>query len=142
MTGKGPVARWLEKKYIQWINEQGEMRTQEEFANFLGVDRVTFNRHYNGTIKRMELSTALKYAKKLNDYEILDILGYERPNEEKLLEGFPPEFKTAFSAALNEARSELVKRGITEGTEEARSIINTAFERYGLNLTFIEPQST
>lgn len=140
MKDKGPVARWLEKKYIQWINEQGEVKNQEEFANYLGIDRVTFNRHYNGTVKRMELSTALKYAKKLNDFEILDILGYERPSEDDLLSGFPPDIREALSASLSEARSELVRRGMTEGSAEALSIINTAFAKHGLKINFIEPQ--
>lgn len=138
MESKGPVARWLEKKYVQWINDQGVVRSQKEFAEFLGLDRVTFNRYYNGSRERMDYKNALQISSRLGDFELLDILGYERPSADSLLEGYPPEFRKQFSAALGEARSELVSRGITEGTDEAREIINMAFRRHGLQLTFIE----
>ena len=57
-----------------------------------------------------------------------------RSTDKDLLSGLPEDLRSLISTALNEARSELVKRGITTGGQEAAEIVSTAFARHGLSL--------
>jgi len=136
------IAQWLMKKYIEWITQEGSVQSQKAFADYLGIDRVVFNRYINGKRKDINYRNAMQIARRVGDYEILDILGYERPSDDDLLKDFPDELRESIVSALNDARSELVSKEITEGTSEAREIIITAFAKHGLSINVIEKESS
>jgi hypothetical protein len=79
MDGKGELANWLEKKYIQWLTQVGR-RTQGEFADYLGLEKTTFNQYLNGKRTKIDYLLAFQIASKLGDYSIMEILGYEMPS--------------------------------------------------------------
>lgn len=70
---------WLIGKFFIWQQKQGEIKTQGEFAEWLGVSRGTLS---NWTTKGFEASgkNLDKIATKLGA-EIYDILGKPRPDE-------------------------------------------------------------
>ena len=76
---KSSLSEWLQKKYIDWMAEQGEIKTQHEFADFLGIDKVSLNRYFNGKIKTPDAETITKISEKLGP-EIYDVLGLVRPD--------------------------------------------------------------
>jgi hypothetical protein len=81
----------LEKKYLDWMHAAGERRDQKEFAAWLDVDYVTFNRHLNGTrIPRPDDPIIHHYASKLGP-EIYLSLGL-----------LPPELKNALQEGIEE----------------------------------------
>lgn len=136
MTPDQSVQAYLQRHYMEWINAHGRVRPLGEFAEYIGMKRSRFGNYYNGLRERMDYQTALQISQQLGDFELLDILGYERPSAEDLLAEFPPEWQDRLLAAINEYRSALVSRGIDKDSPEAEEIIKAAFERQGLNPTF------
>jgi transcriptional regulator with XRE-family HTH domain len=80
MTSKGVVGEWLEHQFLDWQRKEGERRTVEEFATWLGVSRGTFNKWLNGDRKPDGESIAI-LAEKLG-VEIYDVLDVPRPDPE------------------------------------------------------------
>lgn len=72
-------SNWLQKKYIEWMAAEGEIRTQKDFADFLKIDKVTLSRYINAKRKNPDLKTVKKFADKLGP-EVYDILGLARPD--------------------------------------------------------------
>jgi len=105
---KTPVSRFLERVYLKWINSIGEVRTQKEFSQFLGVEYSKFNRYYNGHRSDMDYVTALKICRAVKDYELMEILGFEIP-EEDLIAVLPTDRAASLRAALTEIRERLAK---------------------------------
>ena len=73
------LARWLEMKYIAWLGQEKEIKTQREFAEYLGVDPVRLNHYLNGRRKLSDPDTIDTFAQKLGP-EIYDVLGLARPD--------------------------------------------------------------
>jgi transcriptional regulator with XRE-family HTH domain len=73
------LSDWLTKQYIDWMDEQGEIKTQTEFAEWIGIDKVTLSRYIGGRRKNPDKETIKKIADKLGP-EIYDTLGLARPD--------------------------------------------------------------
>ena len=130
MKDKGIVGLWLEKKYIEWINEVGEVKPQVDFAIHLGLKKETFNRYYNGE-RKPSYKQAIQICQVLKDFTLMDILGYTRPAVSGLVIDFPPEVALVIEKSLKEAKSELLKKGRTTfEREEIISIITAAFAKF------------
>lgn len=68
-----PLAAWLQRQYALWLLQQGQFRTQAEFANYLGIHHVQFNKYFNGA--RLPRGSAVaRIAARLGP-EIYTILG-------------------------------------------------------------------
>lgn len=72
------LPEYLTRKYLGWQTEEGERKTLEEFANYLGVNRSLLSFWMNGTRVPNE-DNADKMAEILGN-EIYDVLGMPRPN--------------------------------------------------------------
>lgn len=131
----GELSTWLERKYLEWQLENGR-DSVAAFARHLGVQPSLISMLMTGERKSTSRKTALRIAQRLGDFEILDILGYARPEPEELLAGFPAEIADPLLAAIAEARAELDARGITTGGDAAEEIVRAAFERHGVSVTF------
>lgn len=74
-------SKWLKGKFLNWQVEQGESRTQAQFAAYLGIPATSFSNWVNtGSKPRSEYIGVL--ASKLGP-EIYDILGMGRPAQEE-----------------------------------------------------------
>jgi transcriptional regulator with XRE-family HTH domain len=71
---------WLLDKFHEWEKEEGERKSEAKFAVYLGVGKEALNHWLNGR-NNPNYKSALKIAQALNDYEILEILGYELPEQ-------------------------------------------------------------
>jgi transcriptional regulator with XRE-family HTH domain len=69
---------FLEKRYLEWQNEQGKRKTLEEFAGYIGVSRPLLNMWMNGN--RQPGVESLRLLSNIFGLEVYDLLGYERPN--------------------------------------------------------------
>ena len=75
---KSELAKWLEKQYINWMSEMGEVQSQADFARWLGINVVTLNRYMNDKRKNVDREIVDQIAIKLGP-EIYNILGMVRP---------------------------------------------------------------
>jgi hypothetical protein len=132
---KGELASWLEKKFLDWQMINGRASIVE-FAKYLGVSNEYAYQLINGHRAGVSREVALRFAQLLQDFEIFDILGYARPEPQDLLRDFPPDLRDPILAALSEAKSELVSKGITTDGPAAQEILSIAFKRHGVNFTF------
>lgn len=79
MKNKSEFANWLEKQFINWMRERGEVTTQREFAEYLGLDQVQLSHYINERRKKPDKKSLIKLADKLGP-EVYDVLGLARPD--------------------------------------------------------------
>ena len=79
MKSKSEFANWLEGQFINWMQERGEVTTQREFAEFLGLDQVQLSHYMNERRKKPDKVSLEKIAARLGP-EIYDVLGLARPD--------------------------------------------------------------
>lgn len=70
--------RFLESKFLEWQNNQGERRTVAEFANWIGVKQSTLSMWWNSGVSPSGESVRL-LSEKLG-LEVYDVLNIPRPN--------------------------------------------------------------
>jgi transcriptional regulator with XRE-family HTH domain len=78
---KPPFAKWLEKKYIAWLQDRGSIATQKEFAEYLYLDPMTLSHYINGRRKMPDKYSLAKIAERLGP-EVYDVLGLARPDKD------------------------------------------------------------
>jgi len=123
------VGKWLEQKFLEWQVQQGKRSSLDEFAEYLGYTRAYISMILNGSRKNLSMESANQLGKRLNDYSILDILGYARPFSS--LDFLPPELRSDFESAWLEISNEVKTRNIDAGSEEAERIAINILERHG-----------
>jgi hypothetical protein len=104
MPNKNSFARWLDIRFVDWMREQGGSKKQVDFAEWLGVDPVTLNRHLSGARKPDQDDPIIQvYAQKLGP-EVYDVLRFRRPDPQldKLIE--------AYDKATDEQREEIIRQ--------------------------------
>lgn len=79
MNSKSEFANWLEVQFINWMRERGQVTTQREFAEYLGLDQVQLSHYINERRKKPDKVSLEKIASKLGP-EIYDVLGLARPD--------------------------------------------------------------
>lgn len=73
---RGPLGDFLQRKYLEWINSCGEVRSQREYADYLGLKPMTFSQYLNGKRKKIDDPNIVNMlAEKLGD-ELYEVLGY------------------------------------------------------------------
>lgn len=128
------LSEWFEKQYLQWQLKYGRA-TIEEFSQFLGISRPYLSFLLNGERTNLSMEKALDIAEKLNDYEILSILGYSLP-EGIADSSLPPALKESFDAAVDEIERTYKTRGITDlSSPEALQIAKKILEDHGWTVT-------
>lgn len=79
---KSKFADWLLTKYFDWQKKMDGVKSQTEFANYLGISRIQINRYLNG-VNLPNDETIKLLAEKLGD-DVYDSLGLVRPTDEEL----------------------------------------------------------
>lgn len=96
------LSKLLQDGYLKWLNDRGSYATQADFAIELGINPVTFNRHYNGRTTPSQGDPVVeKYAAHFGDL-IYDVLGLARQSDQFLA------FKDRFDQTPQENREELL----------------------------------
>lgn len=76
MTVKFP--EYIEKKYLEWQNQEGKRKSIEEFAMYLGVSQPALSHWMSGN-RTPSVSTIQLLADIFGD-EVYDVLDLPRPN--------------------------------------------------------------
>jgi len=128
------LAHWLERKYLEWQLEFGRGRI-EEFAEYLEISQPYLSLLMSGKRKMIGMKKAFKIAEKTDDYTILDILGYSRPEPKPLpYSSLPPEFVELLKQIDSEILNTLRDRGIEENSPEAEAVAREILEKHGARL--------
>lgn len=71
-------SQWLEKRYIDWLHETGERRTQRQFAAWLGITPALLSHYLRGTRRPMGVFLDA-IAERLGD-DAYDLAEVKRPD--------------------------------------------------------------
>lgn len=128
---KNPLAEYFEKNFLTWQLEHGRS-TVEAFAQFLGVSKGYMSGLMNG--KKTQVSPALAFviASRLDDYEILDILGYARPDGIFIPSSLPSDLRERLRLALDEISSTIRQKSLDPESDEAIALVSETFAKYDL----------
>lgn len=130
-----PTAKYMQRIFLAWLNNVGKARSQKEFADYLGLEKIRFNRYYNGARTEIDYPTAIHICQKAesfgaeNPFELLTILGYPKPTKFDL-SSLPPEDASSLEGALIELTSRIHELGEVSETEY-KTLRDTTFEKYG-----------
>ena len=105
-TGSNEVGKWLEQKFLEWQAAEGERKNLDQFATHLGTSRPFVSMVMGGKRAPSE-SVAQRWGRILGDFEICDLLGYERPDPtllalEEKLKGLSPDQQGELLDAVDE----------------------------------------
>jgi len=140
MYVKSPLSEWFEKAFIRYQYEIGERASLDKFAALLGISRGYLSQLMNGDKKGMGRNTAIVICQKLNDFSLLDILGYARPQPEEIpipFSSLPPELQSLLRSALLEIEQTLRTRSIQPDSPEGLEISISVMKKYGFNFNSI-----
>jgi len=118
IVDKGRVAAYFERNYLKYQMDNGRI-SLTKFAEIFRFSRGFLSQLMEGRRTSMTYHTALFVAVTLNDYEIMDILGYERPGSFSL----PPETPAGIRSAFAVAIERILQSGLTFNSDEALTIL-------------------
>lgn len=125
------LGKWFERKYLEYQLQHGLM-TLKDFAELLDISRSYLSLILSGERSEISEHVALNIAEVLDDYSLLNILGYKRPPATKL----PPGLKASLDAAVDEISRKYTELGITDfSSDEALEIATTILESHGFKHT-------
>lgn len=136
-VNKGRLANYFEKGYLKYQLTHGRM-SQAKFAGVLNFSKGYLNQLLEGKRTSMTFHAALYVADVLEDDEILEILGYSRPDNSPrkiTLDQLSPYLKDRLSRSLEEIQEAISSSGIKPESDEGDTIARSIFEKHGLYVT-------
>ncbi len=116
------LSEWLNLKFLEWEREQGKRKTLVQFAEYLGVSRISLDGWMKNKYQPKGINLA-KIASKLG-YEIYDVLGIPRPmpvdvdeQVNDLIQAamqFPPDVQAHVISVFREMIPILIQHKITD----------------------------
>lgn len=76
MTDNFPA--WIDRQFVLWQAKEGERKTIQDFAAYLGISRPLLNMWMNGN--RRPGTENIKILEEVFGQEVYDALGLPRPN--------------------------------------------------------------
>ena len=77
------VSNWFNEAFINYERKTGRRLSITEFGDYLGKTQPTISAYMNGT-RKPSYESALEICRRLDDYSLLDILGYARPEPREI----------------------------------------------------------
>ena len=136
-VNKGKLANYFERGYLNYQLSHGRM-SQAAFARVLNLSKGYMNQLLEGKRTSMTFHAALYVADMLEDDEILEILGYSRPDNSPrkiTLDQLSPYLKDRLSRSLEEIQEAILSSGINPESDEGDTIARSIFEKHGLYVT-------
>lgn len=128
---KGKLSDWFERAYIHYQVSNGRS-SLDRFAEHIGISRGYLSQLMNGTRTTVSKNTAAAISERLDDYSLMDILGYSRPEPKPLpFSSLPPDLVKLLEEIDREIGQALMDRGITSYTPEAERIAREILEKHG-----------
>ena len=111
---KHPFSIFLTRKFLEWQLEQGESKSQAEFAGLLGVKRTSLTMWMNGD-HLPENENVEKIANFLGP-EVYDLLGLPRPDPflqsiNSRWDRIPPDKQQKLAELAEQYEQEAIKNG-------------------------------
>lgn len=132
------VTDWFVTKYLDWQKENRSISSMAEFARYLDVGDKALNTWVNGR-NNPSYRKAIQIAKKLDDYSLLDILGYPRPvSSDVPFDSLPADLRDRLRAALGEIEETLKTRSIQPDSPEGSAISESVLRKFGFTVSSIE----
>ena len=117
------VKQWFERKFLQWQLDNGR-DSVENFAKHLGISQPYLTQLMSGKRTGLSIGTTYMICRRLNDYSLLDILGYAYPED-----NIPPEIAGALKAAQGEMSTQL--HGLDMDDPATRELAIQILEKHG-----------
>jgi DNA-binding XRE family transcriptional regulator len=122
---------WFNEKFLWYQSQQPKKRaTIEEFANFIEIPDASLGHYMNGR-RIPSFEVCMKIAKKLGDYSLLPISGFDLPGEVITFDSLPPETQSMFMQAIGEINSLLKSKNVSN-EDEAFKIASEVFASHSL----------
>lgn len=100
------LKEWLENKYLKWQQENGRISVRK-WSKVLGVNYSYLNNLITGDSSSTSMQTAYQIGERLNDFSILELLGYPIPDAP--LVGLAEDERNAVLDWLESVKAELDK---------------------------------
>jgi transcriptional regulator with XRE-family HTH domain len=127
------LAKWFEKDYIKYMDQFGRS-TIEDYADYLGLSQGYVSQLMSGKRVKVSQKKSREIANKRNDFTILDIQGYARPDHKFLtLDHLPEDLQSRLRFALDEIELTLRTRAIQPDSPEGEAISSSVLKKYLFN---------
>lgn len=127
------VTNWFITKYLDWQRSNQALNSMAEFARYLEVGDKALNTWVNGR-NNPSYRKAVQISQKLNDFTLLDLLGYPRPaihSESISLESLSDELRSRLKSALLEIRETVNEKSLDPESSEAKTISEEVLKKHG-----------
>lgn len=124
---------WQEYKKFAEIPGSRRVKSQAEFARYLGISPTNLSRYLNGDNKP-DYDACIKMAEKLGDTVTLKA-GFSQPRKvafSEFLVNIPGDLRSAFLESLRETNAIASESGIDIDSPEGFEIVKAVFAKHGL----------
>ena len=103
----------------------------KEFAAFLGVNEKTLSALMNARNLASQ-ETAVQISRKMGDFELLEILGYSRPDGIFIPASLPADLQERLRLALGEISATIKAKSLDPESDEAVKLSSEILAKFGL----------
>lgn len=111
------LKEWLTRQYLKW-QQENERISVRKWSKVLGVNYSYLNNLLTGDNPSTSMQTAYQIGERLNDFTILEILGYPVPDAPLI--GFSDEERAIVLDLLEKVKTELA--GLSPEERESKLI--------------------
>lgn len=128
------IADYFNRNYLRWQLAYGRASVAS-FAEYCFMSKGYMSGLMNGKKSNISLALAQQIAVKLNDYEILDILDYARPDGIFIPSSLPSDTQERLRDALSEISVTIKNKSLDPESEEAAKLTSEILDKYGFATT-------
>lgn len=125
------IADYFNRNYLKWQLANGRASVAA-FADYCFMSKGYMSGLMNGKKANLSLALAQQIAVKLNDYELLDILDYARPDGIFIPSSLPSDLQERLRLALSEISATIKAKSLDPESEEAARLASEILSKYGL----------
>lgn len=115
------LKEWLERQYLKWQQENGRISVRK-WSKVIGVNYSYLNNLITGDNPSTSMQTAYLIGERLNDFSILELLGYPVPDAP--LVGLAEDERNAVLAWLENVKTDLDKVPPDERMDRLTAILS------------------
>ncbi len=117
------LQKWMETRYLTWQQEHGRISIRK-WSKELGISYSLLNNLMSGNNVGTTMQTAYQIGERLNDFSILELLGYPVPDAP--LVGFTDEERAIILDLLENVKAQLEDVPEPEREAKLRQIVEAA----------------
>lgn len=125
------IGEYFNRNYLKWQLANGRASVAA-FADYCFMSKGYMSGLMNGKKANLSLALAQQIAVKLNDYELLDILDYARPDGIFIPSSLPSDLQERLRLALSEISTTIKAKSLDPDSAEAARLASEILEKYDL----------